>query len=268
MNISSGKSHISNEEKPFRLGLCLSGGAARGFAHIGVLRAFDEAGIEIDCISGSSMGALIALFHAAGKTPDEMLEISKTIKKKKLKAVGNYHFGKVGLDYVEQLIKKHVSQTTFEELNKSLYVCVTNFQTGKYEIIDTGEIIPALRASVAIPIKYGHQIINGVPYIDGGMVNNLPVEPLRDCCQIVAGISINPIIPKYGKMSLRYSIMRLTELMLNENEARRIEMCDYHLEIQGLGEMGFESYERAKEIHDLGYQAAKEFIANNPGLKN
>ncbi len=244
----------------------MSGGAARGFAHIGVLRAFEEAGIEIDFISGSSIGALIGLFYAAGKTPDEMMEIAENIKKHKLKAVAPFRFGKTGLDYVEQFLDKHVSQKTFEELQKPLYICVTNFQSGAYEIICEGEILPAIRASTAIPIKFGEQIINGVPYIDGGMVNNLPVEPLRDRCRTVVGVSVNPIAHKSGKMSLRQKIMRLTELMLNENEARRIELCDYHLEVPGLGDIEFEAYDRAREIHDMGYRAAKNFIAENPEL--
>ena len=251
----------------YQSGLTLSGGAARGVAHIGVLRAFEEAGIAVDCVSGASIGALIGLFHAAGKTPDEMLEIAKTIKKSKLKAIGPFHFGKAGLDYVEYLLNRHVKQTTFEELQKPMYVCVTNFQSGKYEIISSGKIMPALRASVAIPIKFGQQIIDGVPYMDGGMVNNLPVEPLRERCRVVTGVSVNPIVEKSGKMRLRQKVMRLTELVLNENEARRIGMCDYHFEVQGLGEIGFEEYDRAKEIHDLGYQSAKNFIKNEKYIR-
>jgi len=249
-----------------RLGLVLSGGAARGFAHIGVLRAFEENGIKIDCISGSSSGALIGLFYASGKTPDEMLEIAKRIKKSKLKTIGPFHFGTAGLDYVEQLLEKHIEQRRFEELYKPLFVCATNFQTGEYKIFSSGEILPALRASTAIPIKYGEQIIDGVVYIDGGMVNNLPVEPLRECCSTVMGVSINPVAYKNGKMKIRHKIMRLTEFLLNENEARRISLCDYHLEVAGLGNIGFEDYDRVCEIHDLGYRATKSFISENPEL--
>ena len=251
-----------------QFGMVLSGGAARGFAHIGVLRAFEENGIEIDCISGSSIGALIGLFYASGKTPDEMMEIAKSIKKSKLKAIGPFHFGTAGLDYVEQLLAKHIEQRHFEELRKPLFVCATNFQTGEYRIFNSGEILSALRASTAIPIKYGEQIIDGVVYIDGGMVNNLPVEPLRECCRTVIGISINPLAYKSGKMKIRQKIMRLTEFLLNENEARRISLCDYHLEVEGLGDIGFEDYDRAREIHDLGYRSAEKFISENPELKN
>jgi len=254
------------EREPCRLGLTLSGGAARGFAHIGVLRAFEEAGIEIDYISGSSMGAVIGLFYAAGKTPDEMMDIAQTIKKRKLKTMNPLHFGKTGLDYVEQIVKNHVAQTTFEELEKPLFVCVTNVQSGKFEIIEKGEVLPAVLASAAIPIKFEQQIIHETPYIDGGVVNNLPVEPLRERCHIVVGISVNPVAYKTGKMNLGQKVKRLAELMINENEARRIEMCDYHLEVPGLGEIDYEDYDRVREIHDLGYRAAKEFIAKNPEL--
>ncbi len=262
----TGKEQTASSTPPYKLGLALSGGAARGFAHIGVIRAFEENGIEIDCISGSSSGALIGLFYASGKSPDEMIEIAGSIKRHKLTAIRPFHFGKAGLDYVEQLLEQHVVQTTFEELQKPLFVCVTNFQTGRYEIIHTGKILPALRASTAIPVKFGEQVINGVKYIDGGMTNNMPVEPLRECCRTVVGISINPLAYKGGNMKLRHKIMRLTELLLNENEVRRIGWCDYHLEVAGLGEIEFEDYHRTREIHDLGYRAAKVFIAENPEL--
>jgi len=255
-------------EQPSRLGIALSGGAARGFAHIGVLRAFEENGIEFDRISGSSSGALIGLLYASGKTPDDMLDVAKSIKKSKLKAIKPFHFGTAGLDYVEQLVAKHITQRRFEELRKPLFVCATNFQTGNYKIFSSGELIPAIRASAAIPIKFGEQIIDGVVYIDGGMVNNLPVEPLRDCCQTVIGVSINPVAYKAGAMSIRQKIMRLTELLINANEYRRIGLCDYHIEIAGLGEIGFEEYDRALDIHDLGYKATKNFISEHPQLLN
>ena len=256
----------TTSEVPCKLGVTLSGGAARGFAHIGILRALDEAGIEIDCISGSSMGALVGLFYAAGKTPDEIMEIAKSIKKRKLTNTGSFHFGKRGLDYVEQLLKKHIEQTRFEELQKPLYICVTNLQTGQYEVISTGEIMTALLASVAIPFKFKQQFIDGVPYIDGGVVNNLPVEPVRNTCRVVMGFSVNPIAYKSGKISIRDKIVRVTELMIHENEAHRIAMCDYHLEVPGLEVIDFEDYERADEIHDMGYHAAQGFIEQNPQL--
>jgi NTE family protein len=255
-------------EKPLRhhLGIVLSGGAARGFAHIGVLRAFEENGIGIDCISGASVGALTGLFYSSGKTPDEMLDIAKGIKKSKLKAVGPFHIGKAGLAYVEQILKEHVPVKRFEELHKPLYVSVTNFYSGKCEIISTGDIIPALKASVAVPVKFGEQIIGGVPYIDGGMTNNLPAEPLRNICRIVVGVSINPVAYKPRKLKIRHKIMRLTEMLLNENEKSRIQLCDFHFEVDNLGEVEFEAYDRASDIHDMGYRSAMDFLAKNARL--
>jgi NTE family protein len=249
-----------------QLGLTLGGGAARGIAHIGVIRAFEEAGIKIDFISGSSMGAVVGLFYAAGKTPDEMLDIAKTIKKRRLTSTFPIRLRKKGLDYMEQILKKHIAEQTFEQLGKPLYVCVTNFESGRYEIIEQGEIIPAIRASAAIPIVFKRQIINNVAYIDGGVVNNLPVEPLRERCRTVVGISVNPVEHKSEKMSLRRQIMRVAELMINENETRRIEMCDYHLEIPGLGGIDFQAYDQPQKIHDMGYRAAKEFLEKNAEL--
>jgi NTE family protein len=256
----------ATETHPCQLGITLSGGAARGYAHIGVLRAFEEAGIEIDYVSGSSMGAIIGLFYAAGKTPDEMMAIAKRIKKRRVVSFGKFHLRKKGLDYMEQVLKKHIAEKNFDQLKKTLFVCVTNFQSGQYEIIGQGEILPVIRATAAIPIMYPQQIINGGAYIDGGVVNNLPVEPLRDGCQTVVGISVNPIEYKSAKMKVRKRIIRVSELMLNENEARRIAMCDYHLEVTDLGSIDLEEYDHPQKIHDLGYHTAKEFLEKNPEL--
>ena len=253
-------SQTISEPYACQLGITLSGGAARGYAHIGVLRAFEESGIQIDYISGSSMGAIIGLLYAAGKTPDEMLDIAKSIKKRRVISAGRLSLRKKGLDYMEQVLKKHITATTFDQLQKPFFVCVTNFVSGRYEIINQGDIIPAVRASAAVPIVYQQQIINGTAYIDGGVVNNLPVEPLRDGCQTVVGISVNPIGYKDKKMSLKKKITRVTELMINENEARRINMCDYHLEITALESINFEDYDKPETIHDMGYRAAKEFL--------
>ena len=124
----------------------------------------------------------------------------------------------------------------------------------------------AIRATAAIPIMFPQQIINGVAYIDGGMVDNLPVEPLRERCRTVVGISVNPVEYKSEKMKVRKKIKRVAELAINENEVRRIEMCDYHLEVSGLGGIDFEEYDQPQKIHDIGYRAAKEFLANHPEL--
>jgi NTE family protein len=257
---------VETEQTPCRLGMVLSGGAARGIAHIGVLKAFEENGIEIDYFSGASMGAIIALFSASGKTADEMLDIALQLKKRKLKKFGKLHIGKVGIDYIGKQIDKHIPQKSFEELEKPLFVCLTNMGTGNFEIFSTGAILPPLKATAAIPVKYKEQDINGMTYVDGGMLNNLPVEPLRDRCTTVVGISVNPMEEKTGKLKLRTKVVRLIDLVVNENETRRVELCDFHLEVPGLGAYDLEEYDKAQEIYDLGYQAAKVFIAENPEL--
>ncbi len=181
-------------------------------------------------------------------------------KKRKLKKFGKHHIGKVGIDYIGKLIEEHIPQKTFEELDKPLFVCLTNMGTGNDEIISTGAILPPLKATAAIPIKYEEQHINGATYIDGGILNNLPVEPLHDRCATVVGISVNPIEEKTGKLKLRDKVVRLIDLVVNENETRRIELCDFHLEVPGLGAYDLEEYDKVQEIYDLGYQSAKVFI--------
>ncbi|GHV69642.1 hypothetical protein FACS1894199_18620 [Bacteroidia bacterium] len=245
----------------------MSGGAARGFAHIGVIKAFEESGITIDYVAGSSMGAVVGAFYAAGRTPDEMLQIAMKLNGGRLKPLLPFHFRKYGLDYVEQLLEENVVVRTFEELKKPLYVAVTNLQSGKNEIVSSGKLYPAVKASAAIPFRFKEQRIDDVIYVDGGLTNNLPANALREQCTVVVGVSVNPIDGYIGnKLGLKQKIRRLAGIVFAEFEARNIALCDYHLEIAGLEKYGFEEYHAALAIHDLGYHAAKTFLAEHPEL--
>jgi NTE family protein len=252
---------------PCRVGLALGGGAARGFAHIGVIRAFEESGISIDYLAGTSIGALIGAFYAAGRTPDEMLQVALKLKAGRLKPILPFHFRKVGLDYVELLLEQYVVVKTFEELKRPLFVTATNLYTGKNEVFSSGTLYPAIRASAAIPIRFKEQKIDNVVYLDGGFTNNLPVAPLRAQCCTVIGVSINLVDENENRnMGLKQKFLRIANIVFSEIEANDIALCDYHIEISGLEKFGFEDYRRAQEIHDLGYRTAKTFIAEHPEL--
>ncbi|GHT81890.1 phospholipase [Bacteroidia bacterium] len=242
--------------------MALAGGGARGFAHIGVIRALEESGITVDCLSGASIGAVVGAFYAAGNTPDQMLQIAKNISPRRLKAVSSLHFRRVALDYVEELLEQHVVVNTFEELKIPLYVNATNFQTSECVYFSSGALFRAVKASAAIPIRYAGQIIDSVMYVDGGLTNNLPAQPLRARCKVVIGVSINPVDTyPVAKMSIKQKIMQAAGIVLSETEVRSIALCDYHITIPGLGRYGLEDYQYAQEIHDLGYQAGKAFVA-------
>ncbi|MEL7532922.1 MAG: patatin-like phospholipase family protein, partial [Bacteroidota bacterium] len=118
-----------------KLGICLAGGGARGIAHIGALQALLEADIRPECVSGSSMGALVGTLYAAGYEPQSMLSI---VKESSLTKLFKFSFigGLTDNSYLIELLSDYVSQDDFRSLLRPLYVCVTNMSLGRYEIVD------------------------------------------------------------------------------------------------------------------------------------
>ena len=141
-------------DKP-EYGIVLSGGGARGLAHIGVLAALEKNGISPGIIAGSSMGAVIAGFYAAGKTTEEMLAIAKN---KKLYNLFNWSVPKKGgmlsMKILLQVLQENIPEDSFESLSKKLFISVSNISSGLNEIISSGPLFQVILASASIPVVF------------------------------------------------------------------------------------------------------------------
>jgi NTE family protein len=160
-----------------KIGLALSGGGARGLAHIGVLRALAEHDLEPSAIAGCSMGGIVGAMWAAGFRADDIEEIFSETSYRDLFAFGTMG-GLIGGKRIEALLDKHLPDT-FEDLELPLAVTAVDVQEGELLVLRSGELVPALQASSALP-----GILSPVPYegrvlIDGGLLNNLPVDVIR-----------------------------------------------------------------------------------------
>ena len=137
-------------------GLCLSGGGALGFAHIGVLQSLEDHGIYPDYIAGTSMGAIIGTFYAAGFTPQEMLQMIKDDKLYKITKLMTFRptFLKSGLSnhhILRHLILEMIPHNSFDQLKKRLQICVVNLSKAEWEIVSEGELDKWVAASASIP---------------------------------------------------------------------------------------------------------------------
>ncbi len=186
-------------QKP--LGLCLSGGGAIGFAHIGAIQALTENGIIPDMVAGSSMGAIVGTFYAAGFTPKEMLQM---IKEDRLYMVSKIMTFKPGFwrsgfsshHKVHALVQEVIPHDSFEKLSKRLFICVTNLNTMEWEIKGEGsDLADWVTASASIPGVFEVLTKNGAYYSDGGILNNLPAQPLVPLCRAVIGVDVLPFYP-------------------------------------------------------------------------
>ena len=165
---------IETPGQPSRVGLILSGGAARGFAHIGLLRVVERAGIEIDVIAGTSMGAIVGAFYANGYSAEEIYELAK---KMSWRDVIDFSFGSGLFKGVKlhTFLASHLPET-FDELGRSLVISTTDVETGQEVFIYQGDLITAVRASSCFPGAFEPVVFNGRTLADGGIVNNIPVN--------------------------------------------------------------------------------------------
>ncbi len=156
-----------------RVGLVLSGGGARAFAHIGVLRVLARAGASFDVVAGTSMGAIVGALYASGYTPDEIHEIARGIGWRDVVDI-SLQAGLIKGDKLEALLAEHLPPD-FEDLKVPLAVTTTDVETGEAVVLYEGDLVKAVRASSSFPGAIEPLLLHGRVLADGGIVNNLPV---------------------------------------------------------------------------------------------
>ena len=177
-----------------RIALALGGGAARGWAHIGVLRALDEAGVQIGMIAGTSIGALVGGCYLAGKL-DELEDFARSLTVRRIAGLLDLTIGGGGLFGGMRLTKRmqeHLVGLNIEDLEHPFIAVATELKTGHEVWIHQGNLITALRASYALPGIFEPVRCNGRTLIDGALVNPVPVSVCRAYEQnLVVAVNLN-----------------------------------------------------------------------------
>ncbi len=162
-----------------KVGIALGTGAARGLAHIGVLKVLQNEGIPIDFLSGTSMGALVGGCFAAGLPLEELERLALEIDAKKVRSYFSPSFTRHGIAHgntVEDILRDIIGDIDFKDLKIPLSVMCTDLITGKEVILSEGSVIKALRASISLPVIFTPVKHNGYLLVDGGLVDPLPVS--------------------------------------------------------------------------------------------
>src|SRR5690554_1516099 len=170
-----------------RIGLALGGGAAKGIAHIGVLKAFEEEQIPIHCISGTSVGALVASYHAFGRPAESILSICSTLNLSKILNFTLERGGLFSTNAIRDMIHRDLGDVRIEDANIPLAICATDIETGEQLIFREGNLADVVCASMAVPGLFVPVEINGRTLVDGGLVENVPISPLA---KMGAGITV------------------------------------------------------------------------------
>lgn len=246
--------------KDFKTGIVLSGGAVRGFAHLGVIKALHEAKIYPDAISGVSAGSIVGAFYADGFEPEEVLEIFESYRFYKLAGILFRGSGLLDPTGLKRLLKRNLRAKNFEELKKPLFIATTNLASGRIEYFSQGKLIDKILASSSIPVVFKPQKINKIPYVDGGLLNNLPIAPLKGNCKKLIGVNVNPLEQNPELKGIRNVAMRSIQISIAKSVIEKEELFDIYIEPAQLMNYGYFNIKKGQEIFDIGYKAAKEAI--------
>lgn len=241
-----------------KIGIVLSGGGARGAAHIGVLQALNENGIFPSHISGASAGALIGALYCAGYSPLEMLELSKNHTFLKIFKIGFINKSLTEMTHLKEFLHHVIQNDSFETLKTPLYISVTNLNSGANEIISKGKLIESVIASCAIPLLFKPVTINENLYVDGGVLNNLPIEPLLKTCEKTIGISVCTHLFKPEIKGLKAISERCIQLAIWNTMQERFKKCDISIEIDKSFSYSMFSLKNSDALFKIGYETTMQ----------
>lgn len=281
------------QDDTLKVGLVLSGGGAKGIAHIGIIKALEEAGVRIDYISGTSMGALIGGLYAIGYTSDQLLEIGLNSRweeifteKPSRRYLSNYHksfdnksivsfpIRDAGIDLpfgllTGQNIYSFLSRLTwpahgtsdFNDFPIPFSATATNLETGDYVHFRSGFLADAIRASISIPsLMIPHEIDN-IAYVDGVFSNNMPVQQVIDMgAEYVISVDVATPLLSIGEMSSLADIMNQTYYYrVSDLLEKQIELSDIYIKPEGIDDFSLLQFDEVTELVHIGLMAGEKY---------
>jgi len=252
---------------PPKIGLALSGGAARGMAHVGVLRALAENNIPIDCIAGTSAGSIVGGAYASGMSIEEIAEFGRELRWRHIGRVTMSRFGLQSNKRLENYLRSRFPITRFEDLPIPFAAVATDLKSNAAVVMkDQGDMPFAIRASCTIPGWYVPVADDqGRQLVDGGLVAVIPSAVTRSLgADIVIAVDVNSVgATFFGSSSSSSFIGVLLQSMMviqKAVSARQLEMSDFVISPK-VGHIRWDRLRRVDELMDAGYEAGLESIA-------
>jgi NTE family protein len=247
------------------IGLALSGGAARGMAHVGVLKALSENGIPIDCIAGTSAGSLVGGALASGMPLEEIEELGRKLRWRDIGRVTMSRLGVQSNERLEQYLRARLPILKFEDLPIPLAVVATELKTGAAVVMrDRGDVPLAIRASCAIPGWYVPVIDEqGRQLVDGGLVAVVPSSVARSLgADIVIAVDVNAAGATFiGPPSSVIGVLLQSMLVVQKTASHyQLQLSDLVIKPK-IGHIRWDEMGRADELMAAGYEAGLESIA-------
>lgn len=245
-----------NRQKKYGLGLALSGGGAKGFAHLGVFKLLEEEGLIPEVIAGTSAGALMGALLADGYKPDEIKELFTGREFSEFAQIQLPKSGLFDSTRFRLFLNRHLRAKTFEDLKIPLIVVATDLDHGESHFFTKGDIVDAVTASCSIPIIFNPVVIDGIHYVDGGLFHNFPVSVIRQECACVIGVNVSPLVPHKYKQTIFHIAERSYHYMFRANTLEDRELCDLLIETKEFGQYKTFDLENVDQIAQIGYKQA------------
>ncbi|GAA0364387.1 patatin-like phospholipase family protein [Bacillus horti] len=255
----------TSEAKPQKksrptIGLALGSGGARGLAHIGILEVFEEHGITIDYLAGSSAGALVGSLYSAGLTPKQIKNFASHFPRKYWV---DYTVPKMGLlsgDKVKEVIRLLTKKKNIEETSIPLAIVATDLQKGARKVFTDGPIAEAVRASISIPGIFVPEMIDNTYYVDGGVIDRVPVSVVKEMgADLVIAVDVSFVEAFHPITSIFDVIARSIDVM--EREILRYRMLNADVLIRPkVGSISPTMFTEVEQIVKEGMVAAEEAV--------
>jgi NTE family protein len=240
-----------------KVGLALSGGSALGISHIGAIKALSEHKIPIDCVSGTSAGAIAAVGVAFGVPIKKMIGISKQLSWEAVSEFGYSKFGLNSNEPVSDVIREMIGRARIEDARIPLAIVATNIDTGEKVIFRRGSVAEAVMASTCLPGLFIPVKIKGKKLVDGGLVENLPLSPLKKMgAEVRIGVDLGHwrTYPKTKNVidviSNSYSILIKPQCMMKDQDVE--VLIEPHLE-----KFTSSDFDKIDALMEAGYRATK-----------
>lgn len=239
------------------IGLALGGGAAKGVAHIGVLKALEDANIEVDYIAGTSVGAMIAALYAFKVDVETIGSLARRLTMSKVTSFKLNKTGFFSTESLRELMLEYVGDVAIEDAAIPLSIVATDINSGEEIILTSVSVVDAVCASAAIPGIYIPVEINGRTLVDGGLVQNVPIEALQTAGAGVTIASHLNSVSHYQEISHVLDVMRNAfEIAVSQHTQDQLKEADLLISMD-LSDFSLrDNTERYDELFNIGHQAA------------
>ncbi|OSY87057.1 patatin [Tenacibaculum holothuriorum] len=275
-----------------KVGLVLSGGGAKGFAHIGVLEAIEKAGVQIDYVGGTSMGSIVGGLYAAGYSPKQIQQVidkedfmqllqdkvprrekpffkknfgekyafSLPIKKGEIGLPLGLSKGQNALNLLTELLAPVDEINDFSKLPIPFYCIATNIENGKQALLEKGSLPLAIRASAAFPSLLNPVEIDGELLVDGGIVNNFPADVMKEKgMDIIIGVDVQGQLLKREELeSVASILLQIVNFQIYDKSAERVKLLNVYIKPDVI-DYSVVSFDKKKEILNEGYKVARKY---------